>query len=203
MTPSGRVLAGLIALSVFVVLGLRLGLTIEANGLGPFAALWSMYRFFTVITTTIVGVVCAMIAMGVPPNSQVQAALLLSIGAVAIVYHLLLAHLVSYEGLEAVVDEMLHTVIPAVYALYWVLFAPKTGLRFRIVPIWLLYPLAYCGYALLRGEVDGIYPYPFLDVGQQGIFSVTFNAAAMVVAFWLGGLVVVALGRILGAVRGT
>jgi hypothetical protein len=38
--------------------------------------------------------------------------LLLAIGAVSIVYHLLLASLVSFTGLEAVIDEMLHTVIP-------------------------------------------------------------------------------------------
>jgi hypothetical protein len=61
----------------------------------------------------------------------VQGALLLAIGAVAAVYHLLLAGLVSLTGLEAVLDEMLHTVIPVVFALYWLLFAPKEGLRSR------------------------------------------------------------------------
>jgi hypothetical protein len=65
---------------------------------------------------------------------------------------------------------MLHTVIPVLYAVYWLGFAPKAGLAYRVVPLWLTYPLVYCGYALLRGEVDGIYPYPFLDVGRRGWF---------------------------------
>jgi hypothetical protein len=128
--PSARVLAALIALAVFVTLGLRLGVTMRADGSGPFEALWSMYRFFTVITNTALGIVAAMVAMGVRPGPQVQGALLLAIGAVAVVYHLLLAGLVSLTGLEAVLDEMLHTVIPAVFALYWLLFAPKEGLSY-------------------------------------------------------------------------
>jgi hypothetical protein len=67
-----------------------------------------------------------------------------------------------------VIDEMLHTVIPVLYAIYWLLFAPKEGLTYRAVPLWLSYPLVYCGYALLRGEVDGIYPYPVPRCGGGG-----------------------------------
>jgi hypothetical protein len=193
--PSARVLAALIALAVFVTLGLRLGVTMRADGSGPFEALWSMYRFFTVITNTALGIVAAMVAMGVGPGPQVQGALLLAIGAVAVVYHLLLAGLVSQTGLEAVLDEMLHTVIPAVYALYWLLFAPKEGLSYGAVPLWLSYPLVYCGYALMRGEIDGIYPYPFLDVAAEGMISVSFNVLGLLAAFWIGGLAIVAVGR--------
>jgi hypothetical protein len=199
--PSGRILAALIALAVFVTLGLRLGVTIRTEGLGPFEALWAMYRYFTIITNTAVGIVAAMVAIGVRPGPQVQAALLLAILAVSIVYHLLLASLVRFTGLEAVIDEMLHTVIPAVYALYWLLFAPKGGLSYRAVPLWLSYPLAYCGYALMRGEIDGLYPYPFLDVGAEGMMSVAFNMLGLLAAFWLAGLAIVALGRMMAAWR--
>jgi hypothetical protein len=161
----------------------------RADGSGPFDALWSMYRFFTVITNTAVGIVAAMVAMGVRPGPQVQGALLLAIGAVAVVYHLLLASLVFQTGLEAVLDEMLHTVIPAVYALYWLLFAPKEGLSYGAVPLWLSYPLVYCGYALMRGERStGSIPIPFLDVAAEGMISVSFNVLGLLAAFWIGGL---------------
>jgi hypothetical protein len=193
--PSGRILAALIALAVFVTLGLRLGVTMRADGSGPFEALWSMYRFFTVITNTPWASWRPWSRWGCGPGAQVQGALLLAIGAVAIVYHLLLAGLVSLTGLEAVIDEMLHTVIPVVYALYWLLFAPKEGLSYGAVPLWLSYPLVYCGYALMRGEIDGIYPYPFLDVAAEGMISVSFNILGLLVAFWIGGLMIVAVGR--------
>lgn len=199
-TPSARVLAGFIALAVFVTLGLRLGLVMETRGLGPFAALWDMYRDFTVLANTAVGVVAAMVGMGLPPHAQVQAALVLAIGAVSIVYHLLLAALLSSTGLEAVIDEMLHTVIPVLWAVYWVIFAPKGGLSFRAVPLWLGFPLVYCGYALMRGELDGIYPYPFLDVAAEGMISVSFNILALLAAFWLAGLAIVAVARLIGAI---
>jgi hypothetical protein len=61
------------------------------------------------------------------------------------------------------------------------------------VPLWLSYPLVgrYCGYALMRGEIDGIYPYPFLDVAAEGMISVSFNGGivlGLLAAFWIGGL---------------
>jgi len=202
MRPSGRGLAGLIALAVFVTLGLRLGVTMQGQALGAGDALWSMFRFFTVITNTAVGIVAAMVAMGARPDVQLQAALLLAIGAVSIVYHVLLAALVAFTGLEALIDEMLHTVVPMLYAIYWLGFAPKGGLRYRLVPLWLIYPLVYCGYALLRAEVDGIYPYPFLDVGAEGMIAVAFNVVALLVVFWMAGLMIVAIGRMIGAMRG-
>lgn len=40
--PSRRILAGLIALGVFVTLGLRLGLTMESLGPGAWDALWNL-----------------------------------------------------------------------------------------------------------------------------------------------------------------
>lgn len=192
-----RALTAVIALCAVAALGLRLGLTMEVAGEGPYAALWSMYRYFTVITVTALGVVAAMLAMGARPGPQLQAALLLSIGAVAAGHHLILAQLVSHTGLEAVIDEVLHTVIPVLYAAYWLIFAPKTGLRYRLVPLWLIYPLAYCGYALMRGEIDGIYPYPFLDVASEGMFMVLFNIAFLLLVFWIEGVMIVALGRLI------
>lgn len=195
---SGRGLAGLVALAAFVTLGLKLGLTMDGRGTGPAGALWEMYRSFAVITHTAVGIVAAMVAMGARPGAQVQAALLLAVGAVAVVHHVPVASPVPLPGLEAVVDEMLHTVLPALFALYWIGFAAKDGLRYRLVPFWLTYPLAYCAYVVLRGEIDGIYPYPFLDIGAEGAVSVSFNVLGLLLGLWLAGLAIVAIGRLGG-----
>lgn len=137
-----------------------------------------------------------MVVMGVRPGAQVQAALLLALGAVAVVFHLLPAPRVSFTGLEAVVDEMLHAVLPALCAVYRIGFAPKEGLRFGLVPFWLTCPLACCADVLLRGEMDGIYSYPFPDVAAQGTLSVSFNVAALLLAFAIAGLVIVTIGQL-------
>ena len=60
---------------------------------------------------------------------------------------------------------------------------------------WSLYPLAYFGYALLRGEWIGFYPYPFIDVTALGYARVLGNALVMLVAFLLLGLGVIGLDR--------
>lgn len=195
----GRALAALIALAVAVTLGLQLGLTMDAEGTDAFGALWSMLRGFTIVTSAAVGVVAAMLAMGFRPGVQLQGALLLSIGAVAAINHLILfaEAPAPAPGIGALTDEMLHSVIPALYAIFWLIFAPKEGLRYRFVPLWLTYPLAYCGYALVRGEMDGIYPYPFLDVSAEGIYTVAFNLVFLLFVLWLEGLMIVALGRLI------
>jgi hypothetical protein len=125
----------------------------------------------------------------------VQGALLLAIGAVAVVYHLLLAGLVSLHRARGGDRRDAAHGHPGVYALYWLLFAPKEGLSYGAVPLWLSYPLVYCGYALMRGEIDGIYPYPFLDVAAEGMISVSFNVLGLLAAFWIGGLPSCAVGR--------
>ena len=195
VTPEGRELAAAIALGVLVTLSVRLWSSMSSDGIGALDALWSMYRFFTVITNTLIGVVCALVVMGRAPGEQVQAALLLAIGAVSIVYHILLAHLIDLAGFSAVVDQMVHTVIPIAFALYWLLYAPKARLRYGRVGLWLAYPCVYCVYALARGAVDGIYPYPFLDIGAEGGLAVAVNVVALLAVFFLAGLGIVWVGR--------
>ena len=69
--------------------------------------------------------------------------------------------------------------------------APRARLK-RSVPLWWsLYPLAYFGYALGRGAIDGRYPYPFMDVTKLGWLQVGLNAGGIALAFILGGVVLV------------
>lgn len=188
-----RGLTGAIALMVAVALILQVGLTMAPEGPTFWQTLWGMARFFTVLTNTAIGVVCLLVAVGFRPGRQVQAALFLAIAAVAIVYHTLLAHLIDVSGLAAALDALFHTVIPVAYGLYWLCFAPKTGLRAAHVPLWLSFPVAYCLYAVLRGQLDGVYPYPFLDVAARGWGGVALAATGLLLAFWLAGLAIVAL----------
>ncbi len=127
--------------------------------------------------------------------------LLLSSLAVAGVYHALLAATVHYEGLAVWTDLGFHTVVPLGFALMW-LTEPKRVLPLAAVLPWLAMPLVYCLYALLRGALDGRYPYFFLNVPRLGVGGVALWIAALTLAFGLGALAIRAVAG-LQARRGT
>ena len=68
-------------------------------------------------------------------------------------------------------------------------------LRLRHIGLWVLYPVLYFAYILLRGHLLGAYPYPFIDVEKLGYAQVFVNACGILAGFVLVALVVVGLDR--------
>ena len=102
---------------------------------------------------------------------------------VGIAYNALLRYLWTPSGYRALVNESLHTVVPALAALYWFLFVPRFHLSLRRCALWLVYPLSYLSVTLWRGRLSDFYPYPFINVTELGYERVFINAAMLVVAF--------------------
>lgn len=192
-----RLGAGAIALIVLVTLIVRLQLNMQATGNSLPEAIWVVYRFFTVWTNTLIGVLCGWVFLTGNKAPKVSAGMVLAISLVGIVYHILLAQLVDYSGLEALVDQSFHTVVPCVFVLWWVVVEDKTTLRRADLGLWLTYPAVYCLYALARGASDAVYPYPFLDAGNLGYAAVGVNALGLLVLFALGGGLILVLARAL------
>jgi len=166
------------------------------------AATISYLSYFTILTNFLV--VLAFTAPLLSPNLKlhrfftkpaVRAAIALYISFVAIVYHLLLRNLWDPQGLQLITDIALHTVLPILYVLDWVLFAPKRSLRFSHIPYWLIYPTIYGVYTILRGALSGIYPYPFLNVSELGLLGAFINMLGFLALYVVGGAVLITLGR--------
>ncbi|WP_250535574.1 Pr6Pr family membrane protein [Caballeronia sp. AZ10_KS36] len=102
---------------------------------------------------------------------------------VGIAYNTLLRFLWTPSGYRAFVNESLHTVVPALSALYWLLFVPRFHLSWRRCALWLVYPLGYLFVTLWRGSESEFYPYWFIDVSELGYERVFLNAAMLIVAF--------------------
>jgi hypothetical protein len=102
---------------------------------------------------------------------------------VGIAYNALLRWLWMPSGYRAFVNESLHTVVPALAALYWVLFVPRFRLSLRHCALWLVYPLLYLLVTLWRGSTSDFYPYWFINVSELGYERVLLNSAMLIVSF--------------------
>jgi hypothetical protein len=124
------------------------------------------------------------------------AAMTLSIALVGIVYHAVLARLWAPVGLELTADQGMHSVVPALAAVWWVVAAPKTGLGLLNVPTLLAWPVGYLGYALVRQMATGFVPYPFLDISALGPLGVAKSVLTMLGLSVAIGAVMIAIARV-------
>jgi len=107
-----------------------------------------------------------------------------------IVYHVLLRHLWNPTGLQLIADMMLHYMVPFVLFMYWIFFAPTQKLSIWAPLAWCIYPIFYLLYVLARGEILGVYPYPFIDVVRIGYYQTIINSLGLLVVYiLLGGMV--------------
>ncbi|MFE0172508.1 Pr6Pr family membrane protein [Streptomyces sp. NPDC059002] len=178
--------------------------------------------YFTVQSNIVVAVVLGLSAWRAwqgrrPLPAWATGGTLLFIAITGLVYHFVLANdssgfamtddIAAHSGWHSVSNQLLHTVTPIGVALDWLLLVRPGGLRPRHAGLWLLYPLAYLGFALARGAImspgsTARYPYPFLDVDVHGYGGVLGNAVVFGLAFAALALLLVGLDRIRPDVRG-
>lgn len=173
--------------------------TLAASLLG---GLVSFFSYFTVLSNTLVATVltCELTARESAARRWflqpwVSSGIAVSIAVVGLVYSLLLRHLWHPEGWQWLTDELLHDVMPLLFLVYWWCWVRKGTLRLRHIALWMIYPLVYFAYSMLRGHLLATYPYPFIDVGKLGYPQVFVNAAGLLAGFVLIGLIVVGLDR--------
>lgn len=90
-----------------------------------------------------------------------------------IVFALLLSGLENVALTAVPWDNIvLHYIMPIVLLIDWIVDSPTKALRFRQSLIWLIYPILYVVYSLLRGPVANWYPYPFLNPETNGYVGI-------------------------------
>ncbi|MEL7214924.1 MAG: Pr6Pr family membrane protein [Pseudomonadota bacterium] len=166
----------------------------EADGL--LGELWHMVHFFTIWTNALVAVVFLRAAAGRPPSASLAGGLTVWIAVVGLIYWLLLYRGLPPSDPEFYTDHAFHTVVPIAVVLWWVLKAPRAVLGVKDAALWLVFPIGYLGYALLRGAVTGGYPYPFMDVSALGYTGALLNVSGVAALFFVLGLGLVGISRL-------
>lgn len=192
LSLTARFFALLVALAAWAGLTVQLQASIGLTGdMG--AAAWAMLRYFTVITNLFVALLFTVAALRGRASPLALGGATMAILLVGIVFALLLNGLVELSGGALLADTLLHKATPTLAVFWWLAFAPKGGLDRRDPFVWTLYPLAYFAYALIRAQLDGRYPYPFMDAGQIGWLQTGLNGIEVAAGFLLAGLLFVRL----------
>jgi len=92
------------------------------------------------------------------------------------------------------VDAIVHKLFPVVAVIDWIVDPPETDLRLSDVVLWLIFPLGWLAFTLIRGALDNWYPYPFLDPASCGYRSVAYHVLAILAGFVVIAGAIVALG---------
>ncbi|SIO07756.1 Pr6Pr family membrane protein [Chitinophaga niabensis] len=152
------------------------------------------FSFFTILTNLLVAV-CSSVLLARPVKPATVTALTVYILIVGLVYNVVLRFLWQPQGLQWVVDELLHTIVPVLFFIYWFMFVAKNKLAWNSFWPWLIFPLVYILYTFIRGSFSGFYPYPFLDVPAIGFNAALINAVGVAVLFIAISLLLIGISR--------
>lgn len=185
--------------AAIVILGVGMGLVqVAMSGSDYFsgsriADVLNVFAFFTIQSNIIVGVTTLLLALrwergtGAVWGSTLFRVFrldgLVMIIVTAVVYHAALEPLLDLHGWELFDDQIVHSVVPALAVLGWLLWGPRRLVSWRIVGWCLVYPILYVVCTLARGAIGHWYPYPFLDVGDLGYLRVLLNVLGVTAGF--------------------
>ena len=172
------------ALLLQLFLSLRLSL---ANGNGIVHGLWIFLAYFTVLSNLLVAVVATRGALAADGgrDARWRGGAVTAIVLVGLGYHVLLRNIWDPQGAQWLADVLLHYAVPLAALLWWLALPPQHRIAGNTPLRWLAWPALYAVYALVRGKLDGFYPYPFIDVTALGLPRVLLNAAGLLLVFAL------------------
>ncbi|WP_077003366.1 Pr6Pr family membrane protein [Variovorax sp. KK3] len=187
-----------LALQLWLSIGLAIG-----NHRGAAWGVFMYLGYFTILTNLLVALALTAAATRSEAAAWrflrgpgVASAIAANIAIVGLVYFFVLRHIWAPRGLAWLADVLLHYAMPLLYLAWWWLAVPARGLSWRDIPRWWAYPLGYLAYALVRGEIAGVYPYPFIDVGALGYERALINAVGVALGFSVMAALLIAIGRL-------
>jgi hypothetical protein len=166
---------------------------------------FNTFAFFTIQSNLLVGVAALLLATRLERSCTAFAVLrltgLVAILVTGIVFHAVLAQLLNLSGWARLGNELVHTIVPVMAVIGWLMVGPRGLVSKRVVWLSLIFPLCWLAFTIIRGAIIGWYPYPFLDVGQIGYARAAVNCAWVAVLLFGLAAGATALDRRFGAPR--
>ncbi|MBH5321020.1 Pr6Pr family membrane protein [Aurantiacibacter sediminis] len=185
-STTARALAVLIVIVALGSVAMQVGLNMR-DGASLAEVLAGMSRYFTILTNVLVAATFALVAANRAVSPRWLLCMASAIAGVGIVYHAALARYLTHEGWEIIADQGVHTAAPMLTVMWFIALIPKRIVRWRDVPLVVIWPMLYCFYALGRGSLTGDYVYFFIDANTLSVTQMTANIAGLTVFFALLG----------------
>lgn len=173
-------------------IGIQLFDMLQTRQLSVLNSLIKFFSYFTILTNLLVAVYFSTLLFA--PSSDLShffrkhssaTAVAVYILVVGIIYNISLRQIWTFTGWARVGNELLHTVTPLYFLIYWLFKTEKEKLSFRVIIYWMLYPFSYLIYTLIRGTIVHSYPYPFVDVNKLGYLNVVVNCLGVAALFFI------------------
>lgn len=178
-------------------------ITISSNQAPWYENFIRYFSYFTLLSNAMVAISSTVLLIS--PNSNwgrffarttTATAIAVYITIVALIYNTILRPLYQFEGLQKILNEVQHVIVPVLFVLYWCVFVNKSSLQWKDFLPWLWYPLIYILFVLIRGSFSGFYPYPFINLDDLGLRQTLINAAGMSMLFVLMSLAFIGIGKL-------
>ncbi len=151
---------------------------------------WALLRYFTILTNFFVSYVLIVAAIrGHWRSFSLFTGATVWIWLVGFIYHMALAADHNPTGIAAITNQIHHTLVPFGTFLIWLFAKPRSFIKLKAPFIWLIFPLCYTAYMLLRGHLDGLYPYHFSNPQIVGWNGFIISQAILTLIFLSLGLI--------------
>lgn len=165
----------------------------------PGFSLVSFFSYFTVLSNLFAAVVLTLLALGYKSKNfdSLRDAAVFYMVITGAVYVLLLSRYQGDPGLMLPwANLVLHMIMPVVMILDWIISPPGKKLKYRVSLKWLIFPLVFVFYTLIRGYFINWYPYPFLDPQDVGGYAGVLGYVVVILSFALAfGAVLIFVGN--------
>lgn len=177
---------------------LRIDALVDQGDSLPLAC-WVMLRYFTYLTGILAVIIFSAFAL-----EKRRIATQSALGGVTVA--MILVGVGSYwlqdGSLEFAserdfADALLHLGAPIAIIIFWLELAPKGELTVRDPFLWIIYPLVYFDYSLLRGAAESDFAYRFLNGVEVGWDRTFWTALLILLSFLDAGFALVWVGRFL------
>ncbi|WP_026556117.1 Pr6Pr family membrane protein [Arthrobacter sp. 35W] len=159
----------------------------------------NFFSYFTNLSNLFAAVVLIIAAVhlitgkeGTRTGDIIRGSSVVCMALVGIVFSALLRD-VDLGSLQPWVNTTLHYIMPIVVVADWLVQSPQRPLAYAKLWVWLVPPVLYLVYSLVRGAATDWYAYPFLNPNTSGGYgavaltcvgiTVTFLAVSVLLAF--------------------
>jgi len=198
-----KIYLAIIALLGWFALISQFAINLQSNIADTSELVTRYFSYFTILTNLLVTICCTIILLKPSTkwghffsSQRTLTAITVYILVVGLIYNVVLRFIWNPQGLQKIVDELLHSVIPVLFLLLWIFFAKKKPEKWKAFLPWLIYPLAYLVFVLIRGAFSGFYPYPFIDVTKLGYQKTFINSLGVTIIFIVLSVLFIVAGNI-------